>query len=310
MALQYDIIPDVHADIGRLIQTLSTLGYVATREAWAHPEGHIAAFLGDFINKGCTNRAVLNVVRNMCDNQNAVAIMGNHELYALLYHRPGRNADGTDDGYMRAHSIKNTTKHQTFLDEYPIGHPDTSEVLDWFLTLPLFLDLGGLRLVHACWDDARVATILERRSGGLLASEDLQEIALECVANGFAEAVLTTVRGLQAELPAPYFFYDIKGRKRTKLHLKWWQPEAKSWRDAALFVPAPQMLPVTPIEANIAFRAYGVEAKPVFFGHYKRLGAPAIEAPNAVCLDYPRMACAYRWAGEARLDPHNLVVID
>lgn len=310
MTLQYDIIPDVHADIGRLTQTLTTLGYVANREAWAHPEWRIAAFLGDFINKGCTNRAVLDVVRTMCKKGNAVAIMGNHELYALLYHQPGLNADGTDDGYMRAHSIKNMAKHQTFLDEFPIGQPDTAEVLNWFLTLPLFLDLGGLRLVHACWDDARVATILDRRSSGLLASEDLQEIALESEASGFAEAVLTTLRGLQAELPAPYFFHDIKGRKRTELYLKWWQPGATTWRDAALSVPDPATLPATPIKGEVAFRAYDAEAKPVFFGHYKRLGIPAIDAPNAACLDYPQVTRAYRWAGEARLDPRNLVVIE
>lgn len=68
-------------------------------------------------------------------------------------------------------------------------------MMDWFLSLPLFLDLGGLRLVHACWDDVRVATIRNRRQDGLLAIDDLQEIALEKDASGFAEAVLTTLKG-------------------------------------------------------------------------------------------------------------------
>ena len=48
----------------------------------------------------------------------------------------------------------------------------------------------------------------------------------------------------------------------------------------------------------------------MFFGHYKLLCIPVIDAPNAACLDYPKVACAYRWAGEARLDPQSLVVID
>jgi hypothetical protein len=45
---------------------------------------------------------------------------------------------------------------------------------------------------------------------------------------------------------------------------------------------------------------------------YKRVLLPKTpgDAPNAVCLDYPRVICAYRWAGEARLDPQNLLVID
>lgn len=306
----YDIIPDIHADIDRLTRTLITLGYVPGSASWSHPEGRIAAFLGDFIDMGRTNRSVLTLVRAMCDQEHAVAIMGNHELNALLYHRPGLNADGTNDGFMRAHSAKNRDQHQTFLDEFPVGHPDTAEMIDWFLSLPLFLDLGGLRLVHACWDDARVAKIMDRRPDGLLAIDDLQEIALENDASGFAEAVLTTLKGPEAELPAPHHFHDIKGHRRTALRLKWWQSGALTWRDAALSVPDPETLPATPIEGDVAFRAYGAEAKPVFFGHYKRLGTPTIDAPNAVCLDYPRVTCAYRWAGEATLDPQNLVVID
>ena len=310
MTQLYDIIPDIHADVDRLTQTLSSLGYVVGSNAWAHPKGRVAAFLGDFIDMGHANRSVLTLVRAMHDQGHAVAIMGNYELNALLYHRPSLNADGTDDGYMRAHSAKNRGQHQTFLDEFPVGQPDTNEMLDWFLTLPLFLDLGGLRLVHACWDDARVATILDRRPSGLLALEDLQEIALESTASGFAEAVLTTLKGPEAELPAPHFFHEIKGHRRTGLRLKWWQSGATTWRDTALSVPDPETLPATPIEGDIAFRAYGAEAKPVFFGHFKRLGIPAIDAPNAACLDYPKVTCAYRWAGEARLDSRNLIVIE
>lgn len=310
MTQAYDIIPDIHADIDRLTSTLECLGYVQGSASWLHPEGRIAAFLGDFIDMGRSNRSVLTLVRAMRDKGHAVAIMGNHELNALLYHRPGLNADGTDDGYMRAHSAKNRDQHQTFLDEFPVGHPDTNEMLHWFLSLPLFLDLGGVRLVHACWDDARIATIVDRRPDGLLATDDLQEIALENDATGFAEAVLTTLKGPEAELPAPYYFHDIKGHRRTALRLKWSQSGAMTWRDAALSVPDPETLPSTPIEGEVAFRAYDAEAKPVFFGHYKRLGIPSIDAHNAVCLDYPRVTCAYRWAGEATLDPQNLVVLD
>lgn len=310
MTQYYDIIPDIHADIDRLTKTLSSLGYMEGDETWAHPEGRIAAFLGDFIDMGRENRSVLALVRGMLDQGHAKAIMGNHELNALLYHRPGLNADGTDDGFMRAHSIKNTGQHQTFLDEFLVGHSETSEMLDWFLTLPLFLDLGGLRLVHACWDDARVATIQARRPSGHLTLDDLQEIALENDASEFAEAVLTTLKGPEIELPAPHHFHDIKGHRRTSLRLKWWQSGAMTWREAALSVPTPETLPTTQIEGEVAFRAYDAEAKPVFFGHYKRLGLPTIDAPNAVCLDYPKVACAYKWSGEKRLEPKNLVLID
>ncbi len=40
---RFDIIPDIDADIDRLTQTLSILGYVVNREIWALPEGPVAA---------------------------------------------------------------------------------------------------------------------------------------------------------------------------------------------------------------------------------------------------------------------------
>lgn len=49
-----------------------------------------------------------------------------------------------------AHSDENTAQHQVFLDAYagdPAGYADT---IGWFKTLPLWLDLGELRVVHAC----------------------------------------------------------------------------------------------------------------------------------------------------------------
>ena len=135
---------------------------------------------------GRDNRAILTLVRTMPDQGNAVAIMANQELNSLLYHQPGLNADGTDDGYIRAYCAKNRTQHQTLLGEFPVGHKHTAEMLKWFLTLPLFLDLGGLRLIGACGDDVRIETILALCLGGLLTQDDLQKVALEKGANGFA----------------------------------------------------------------------------------------------------------------------------
>jgi hypothetical protein len=37
------------------------------------------------------------------------------------------------------------------------GTPLHEELVSWFLTLPLFLDLPELRLVHACWHPAALA---------------------------------------------------------------------------------------------------------------------------------------------------------
>jgi hypothetical protein len=45
----------------------------------------------------------------------------------------------------------NRKQHAAFLgevDDKPALH---AEIIDWFLTLPLWLDLPELRVVHACW---------------------------------------------------------------------------------------------------------------------------------------------------------------
>lgn len=41
----------------------------------------------------------------------------------------------------------------------PLGHPETKEVIEWFKTLPIYLDLEDLaylRVIHACWDQKSI----------------------------------------------------------------------------------------------------------------------------------------------------------
>ncbi len=304
-----DIIPDIHADIDRLTRTLSYLGYRETSECWVHPEGRTAAFLGDLIDMGTQNAAVIALVRAMEQRGQAIAIMGNHELNALLYHARGENSEGTTDGYMRAHNNENTHQHRTFLNEFPVGAPQTAEVLDWFMTLPLFLDLPVLRLIHAYWDDVGVELVRRRRDDGRLRRSDLQELAFEKGGTGFARAVLLSLKGPEAELPTGLSFRDKNQRERTAVRLNWWETGERTWRAAALSIPDPKQLPDTPLPATEFMRFYDKDGKPVFFGHYKRSGQPALETSNALCLDYPGQPCAYRWDGETKLSSDRLIMI-
>jgi hypothetical protein len=307
--LKLDIIPDIHADFGRLVSTLSHLGYKQTEKSWVHPEGRIAAFLGDFIDTGEQNAEVISVVRAMEQRGHAIAIMGNHELNALLYHERGANSESSADGFMRAHSPKNTAQHQTFLKEFPVGASRTREVLDWFLTLPLFFEVPGLRLVHAYWASGHVDTIRRRRIDGRLQRNDLQELAFENRATAFAKAVLSSLKGPEAELPDGHSFEDIKGHPRTAIRVKWWQADVRTWRAAALSVPTPDQLPDTPVTEDHQIKFYETGERPVFFGHYKMPGEPELIVRNALCLDYPYRACAYRWNGETELKGGSLISI-
>jgi hypothetical protein len=232
--------------------------------------------------------------------------MGNHELNAWLYHTPGENFDRDGSGYMRSHKPRNTHQHETFLAEAPVGSTYSRWALDFIASLPVFLDLGGLRLAHASWSESRIAQIRARRPDGRLHAEDLQAIALEDPDDAFVQAVLVIVKGPEAPPPNGGVFVDHKGDPRANIRIKWWAPEARTWRDVAASVPDPGELPdgnfdpalVPPIDPG---------PYPVAFGHYKRRGDFAIDAPRALCLDYPDAVLAYRWDGEATFCESKIV---
>mgnify|MGYP003118122095 CR=1 FL=1 len=293
---EYIIIPDIHADIDRLEASLKLA------------KGAPVAFLGDFIDAGkwtkqVDERAVLSRVRRLVDSGRAVAVMGNHELNAILYHR--KDANGA---WLRSHTAMKTRQHRSFLEAFGVGTEEAKDWTAWFLTLPLWRDLDDVRLVHACWDDAAINIIKARRPDGRLHPDDLPEVA--AATSPFGKAVERLLSGPEVSLPEGYMFHDTNNHERRAVRLAWWRPKAVTWREACLSVPKPDELPAGAIPPDTGALRYRADAPPVFVGHYKMKGIPCIEAPNAACLDYPAKPCAYRWrAGEA-LSADNLITID
>lgn len=271
----------------------------------AAPNARIA-FLGDFIDAGRNvlrpdDAAVLDRVMILVETGAAVGVMGNHELNALLFHRLDTNGVP-----LRSRDAKNATQHRSFCARFGIGTPEALDRTAWFLTLPLWLDLDGLRLVHACWDPDAIATIAARRPDGRLHEDDLEEVARKETA--FAKAVDLLVSGPEIPLPAGIGFHDAAGHYRSQVRIAWWRSDARTWRDAALSVPDPEVLPDTRIEVGRGIAFYGSNEPPVLVGHYKMQGPPLIEGPTAACLDYPKTPCVYRWAGEETLRSDALLV--
>ena len=305
--MAYDIIPDLHGDAGRLEATMRMLGYGRRGGIWRAPAGRQAAFLGDFIDAGSDNRAVIAAVRAMIHAGEAVAIMGNHEINAIHYHSEGLNSRGIPDGFMRAHDARNTRQAATFLAEFPVGSPQAADAIAFFKELPVFLDLGGLRLGHAGWSESAVAVIRARRPDGLLRDDDHQAIALEDMTDPFVAAVLRMTKGPEIALPVGRTFIDHKGDFRRNIRMRWWAPEAVTWREISVSVPDPSELPDGPCDAPDIVIDPGTV--PVAFGHYKRRGTQiSIDAPQAFCLDYPDIVPAYRWDGEASFTIEKVMV--
>ena len=79
----FDIIGDVHGCHTELQSLLEKLGYqesvTDTGRQYVHPEGRIAVFVGDLVDRGPGSDIVLELVMNMADAGDALCVIGNHE---------------------------------------------------------------------------------------------------------------------------------------------------------------------------------------------------------------------------------------
>lgn len=275
------IIPDIHGQSEKLEELLTHLGWRRTPAGWSsnEPEQEIV-FLGDFIDRGPENARVIKTVRSLIDAGKAHAVMGNHELNAIHFH-----TDHPETGTpLRPHSEKNLRQHASFLSEFAHGSADAADVIAWMRTLPLFREFDALRAVHACWNEDAIATLGGFSDQGRLNEEQFIHAADE-THDLFALAE-TTTKGPEIALPHGYAFSDKDGTVRTNVRVQWWRSDAQSWPDLAMSVPEPDQLPDTALPSDVAASVYPSTAKPVFFGHYWLTGEPALQAANALCLDY------------------------
>jgi hypothetical protein len=277
----HDIIPDIHGQSDKLKAALTRLGYTMRNGAWRHSDpSRTCIFLGDFIDRGPNNAEVIGIVRRMIDAGSAQAIMGNHELNAIHFH----TMDPDTGEALRAHSEKNRDQHGSFLQEFPAGEMRTADAIDWMRTLPLLLEGDGFRAVHACWHEEKISQLCQLAPNGILSTE--QFILAADPKDTLHDLLEVTAKGPEADLPEGYSFTDKNGHVRHQVRVQWWKPGARSWAEIAISVPHPGSLPKTALPADIAASIYPASAKAVFFGHYWLDGAPTLQAPNALCLDY------------------------
>lgn len=316
--MSYDIIGDVHGHADALTPLLVDLGYRETGGAWRHPERQ-ALFVGDFIDRGPKQLETVDLVRRMVDAGSAKAIMGNHEFNAIAWFLPDPECPGE---YLRKHHSakygdKNRRQHQAFLSAVE-GTPRHEEYVSWFLSLPLFLDLPELRVVHACWhpsaldllrpyltDDHRMkleTMILATREPDDESEKDTPDLTV-------FKAVEAVLKGVEVPLPKPHTFRDKDGHERDRVRVRWWDNQATDYRRAAMLpVDERAAFPDDPVPKHALVGHDG--GKPVFVGHYWLTGTPSILSDKVACLDYSvakgGKLVAYRWDGEPTLDASKL----
>jgi protein phosphatase len=99
----FDIIGDIHGCHDELRQLLSDLGYVPSGKStsppmdgpiYSHPQGRMAVFLGDVVDRGPKILESLKLVYNMVTSGNAMCVPGNHDT-KLLRKLRGKNVQMT-----------------------------------------------------------------------------------------------------------------------------------------------------------------------------------------------------------------------
>lgn len=299
-----DVIGDIHGHADALEHLLGKLGYRETGGVWRHPSRTVM-FLGDLIDRGPRQLDTLRIARNMVEAGTARIVMGNHEFNAVAY------ATRRDDGeWARPHTDKNRRQHAAFLAAVGEGSSAHRDWVDWFRSIPMWADLGGVHVVHACWHPDSMTALGDGRL-----TDEIVTAAKDSALYDAAEVVL---KGPEISIE-PFSYDDKDGNIRHMARMRWWDPTASTLKEAAL--PAGELrgpdgepvdsLPSTPAHNPILA---GIDLDtPVLYGHYWRTGVPRIENARAACLDWSiakgGQLVAYRFSREPELDSSHLVAV-
>ena len=250
----------------------------------------------------------------MVDNDAAYAVLGNHEYNALCFHTLKA---GHTDSWLRPHSVKNINQHLETLRQFKNHQKECGKYLSWFMSLPLFLDLGDIRVVHASWIPSEISNIRKWTSGGLKLSKSfLQKSAFK--GHDEFDTIETVLKGVEIHLPDGVDpIPDNDGNKRNEIRIQWWKSAKGKTYEEMLFPQrnskgfGGQLIQTTDAKLLPEYE----DNVPVFFGHYwldpTNSNPPQVQAEQICCLDYSvakkGFLAAYCWEGEKILKNDRFV---
>jgi hypothetical protein len=315
--VEYDIIGDIHGCHDHLVGLLTMLGYWPTDGVWKHAE-RTAVFVGDLIDRGPSQWAVIQTVKSMVEVGSAKIVMGNHEFNALAF------ATVTSENpltFAREHRLGNIKQHEAFLSQLTPSQQE--EALNWFMTMPLWLDFGTFRVVHAYWGDESINFIKDWLQADRFSTrEQILQASIEGT-EAFRHVELV-LKGPEADLKhRDYGIESITDKElniRTKVRINWWAGLEKTIDH--MFDVLLNDLDGTYAESK-GRALHADDAKyqydssiPVFFGHHWRSGEASFKrdySDNAFCVDYSAVkggklaAYVFDPSNHIKCQPQNVV---
>ena len=179
---------------------------------------------------------------------------------------------------MRPRNEKNRSQHVAFIEQVQI-HPGLyADCIEWFRTLPLYLDLGELRVIHACWNDGAIDMVRRWMVPGQPMSA---EFVVKANHKGSDEyrAIEVLLKGPEVDMKKygqPDFQYP-GDRVRHEARIRWSDANAATLCELVEITPGTTTaegepyprLPTTPCSADETQFDYN-NVTPVFYGHYWR----------------------------------------
>ncbi|MGE0970018.1 metallophosphoesterase [Klebsiella sp. WOUb02] len=269
-------IGDIHGQHGKLC---ALLDHLRAREGL---DRSLQVFVGDLIDNQpgshIDHASVLERVRGEVAAGRAICLMGNHEFNAVgwLMRHP------ETDRPLRPHTPNNRRQHQAFLDDVTEDSAQHLLWVEWFKTLPLFVDFGDIRAVHACWDQNAIARLRPwlDEENRLKPENWVHAFDKRHVLFHLLETIL---KGPELALPEGYSFLDKTGVERRHIRIRWWLNEATTYRQIAQVQP--EMVGRIP-DIALEKSACAVPEVAVVVGHYTLSAEPQALSERVVCVDY------------------------
>ncbi len=287
-----DIIGDIHGCYFTLLDLLIKLGYKFNGSYWFNPLGRRAIFIGDYIDRGIFSYQVLHLIKNMVDNCQALAILGNHEYNFIAINTINPL---TGKPFRPEYKLK---QHQATILSIP--HTQIPFWINWFKSLPIYLEFNNLRLIHAYWDSDLI-----KKLNNLAPDNKINSHLNLLDRNSPDSKILTTlIKGPE--------FPNMGNSDHSGERFFWWMDFNEKSLPYLDQVTTLKIHKKVPQNFFSLFSQYPKSEKCLIFGHYSLDSFPHILKSNLTTVDFgvykKKYLCAYRFTS-CPLSEKNLICV-